>query len=217
MTIRQIIQTLISQGHSITYYERKDGGVLIRSIDGQRFVGAKGNIVARSLLNQTLSEKRTKQLVEAKRTRKSLAKYKELTDLKSEWRRVRELWRKAFPSSKRHKSPIGQFTWKRIRWAYINLGKEEALRRIAEAERYAQGLAYNENIDILISRLQDYMDMISNPKDKQLIRDLIKDIQLKRDSIKEKSIAPTYETLYKLNQGASVQEVVREVRKILEL
>ena len=217
MTIRQIINTLIQQGHSITYYQRKDGGILIRSIDGQRYIGAKGNLVARSMIGTTLSEKRTKQLVEATRTKKSLKKYKDLDELKKEWRRVREIWRKAFPSSKRHKNPIGQFTWKRIRWSYTQYGLDEALRRIKEAEQYASGFAYQENVDQLISYIQSYRDKLSNKNDKNLLNDLIKEIDNKRFTIKESAIKPIYDVLYDLDKGVPVEEIVRRIKRILEL
>ena len=62
MTLRQIATQLQKAGHQITYRTRSDGGILITSIDGQRFKGASGNILARKMTGQELSSSRGMQL-----------------------------------------------------------------------------------------------------------------------------------------------------------
>ena len=47
MTIKQVITQLKSQGYKVEAYKRKDGGYLIKSINGQKFKGAAGNEMAR--------------------------------------------------------------------------------------------------------------------------------------------------------------------------
>ena len=45
MTMMEVVRQLQSQGHEIDFYVRKDGGILVRSIDGQKFPsGASGKI-----------------------------------------------------------------------------------------------------------------------------------------------------------------------------
>ena len=131
---------------------------------------------------------------------------------------MREIWRKAFPSSKRHKNPIGQFSWKRIRWSYTKYGLDEALRRIKEAEQYASGFAYQENVQALIDYIKQYIvsPFISN-KERGMILKLAQDVDRNRYKIKEKAIKPTYDVLYLLDKGVPVEEVVRQCRLILEL
>ena len=62
MTTRQLVQQLQSQGYQVKYHIRKDGGVLISSINGAKFKGAKGNIYARQLLGVEISQRRSQQL-----------------------------------------------------------------------------------------------------------------------------------------------------------
>ena len=62
MTIKESITQLKARGYRVSYRQRKDGGVIIKSINGQRFSGAKGNAQARSLLGTTLSVARSAQL-----------------------------------------------------------------------------------------------------------------------------------------------------------
>ena len=42
MTTRQLVSELTSRGYSVKYRIRRDGGVLITSIDSQKFKGGKG-------------------------------------------------------------------------------------------------------------------------------------------------------------------------------
>ena len=62
MTVKQIIDLLKQQGHKVDAYKRKDGGYLIKAIDGAKFSGAKGNEAARAMVNVSLSQRREKQL-----------------------------------------------------------------------------------------------------------------------------------------------------------
>ena len=61
MSVRELVKALRKEGHKVTYRKRKDGGILIKSIDGQKFKGAKGNLLARQMLGINLSEKRALQ------------------------------------------------------------------------------------------------------------------------------------------------------------
>ena len=62
MTIKNSIKELKARGYRVSYRQRKDGGILIKSIDGHTYRGATGNRVARALLGQKLSEARKVQL-----------------------------------------------------------------------------------------------------------------------------------------------------------
>ena len=71
MTMMEVVRQLQAQGHEVDFYVRKDGGILIRKIDGERFPsGASGNARARQLVGASLSEAREKQLKYATRQRK---------------------------------------------------------------------------------------------------------------------------------------------------
>ena len=145
----EVVRQLQAEGHEVDYYVRKDGGILVRKIDGERFPsGASGNARARQLVGASLSEAREKQLKYATRQRK--IKKPSLDDaIEKEYKKVKKKWNKAFKSKKGKPHPAGYFGRGRIQYAIDHYGKEEALRRIREAERYASGVAYSKNVEQL--------------------------------------------------------------------
>ena len=76
MTIKKVIQTLQKRGVKVTAVKRKDGGYLIKSLDGQSFKKSEGNKVARSMLGITLSPEKTQQLKDATKQRIAISKGK---------------------------------------------------------------------------------------------------------------------------------------------
>lgn len=212
MTMREVVMKLQSQGHSVNFYVRKDGGILIRSIDGETFTGAKGNILARQIVGTSISQAREKQLKYA--TRQRGVKRPSLDDeLEREFQRVKKIWKKAFKPKKGKPNPAGYFGKARIKYALQKYGREEALRRIGEAERYASGLAYSKNVQQLAYFIQQYAQSVDSPELEKLAQDLLDNAY----AIREEWIAPAYESLYKLNAGVSPKEVARNTRKILRL
>lgn len=210
-TMKQIVHELISKGHTISYYVRKDGGILIREIDGVRYTGAKGNIVARSLSHETLSVKRAKQLSSATKTKKLLREAD--TSVKEEWRRVKALWEQRFHQGTKARKKVGNLGWRGIHYAMKNYGREEALRRLSEAERYISGVAYSKNVELLIAFIIDYATKTGSDS----LMKLATDIRNNAFAIREEWINPAYEALYKLNAGANPQDVASNLRKILRL
>lgn len=218
MTMMQIVQELISQGHQVDVYIRKDGGILIKSIDGQRFSGAKGNTRAREMTGQKLSEARFAQLKFATGTRKQLRtpslKKTEIKDaINEEFKRVKKIWNKAFKARKGKPHPAGYFTKARIKKAIRDFGEEEALRRIGEAEKYATGVAYDKNVKYLVA----YIRSSAGQYESQELASLADDIEANAYAIREEWIVSAYDELYKLDKGVSPQEVASMVRKILRL
>jgi hypothetical protein len=215
----QVVQQLRTQGHRVTYYKRLDGGILIKSIDGEKFKAAKGNIAARALTSTTLSEARSKQLKYATRTRKKIRVRRKKGNIsideqiKSEYDKVKQKWNKAFKAKKGKPHPAGYFGWERIQYSIEHYGKEEALRRIREAEKYASGIAYSKNVEELIV----FIRIAANAKNSQELRDVATDLEEQAYMIRDEWIAPAYDELYKLNQGADPKEVASNLRKILRL
>ena len=211
-TMLQVVSELSALGHNVDYYVRKDGGILIRRIDQKTFKGAKGNAEARQIVGAPLSEARSYQLKFATRARS----VKHLTldeEVKKEWKKVKTKWNKAFKAKDGKPHPAGYFGWARITRAIKEYGKEEALRRIHEAERYATGIAYSKNVRILFEFI---LDASKKYKSKEL-EGLADDILLNAYSIKEEWLNPAYSALYKLNAGQSPKEVAKNIRRILRL
>lgn len=218
MTMMQIVQELISQGHQVDVYIRKDGGILIKSIDNQRFSGAKGNTRAREMTGQKLSEARFAQLKFATGTRKELRtpslKKTEIKDaINEEFKRVKKLWNKAFKAKKGKPHPAGYFTKARIKKSIRDFGEEEALRRIGEAEKYASGIAYSKNV----KQLAEQVRSAGLTAESQELIQLADEIEANAYSIRDEWIYPAYDALYKLNDGVDPKEVATKVRKILRL
>ena len=213
MKMIEVVHQLQRQGHSVSYYVRKDGGILIKNIDGERFTtGASGNARARQLVGEFISEARIKQLKYATRARK--VKRPTLDDaISKEYKRVKKKWNRAFKAKEGKAHPAGYFGWKRIKYALEHYGKEEALRRIHEAERYASGIAYAKNVEILAQFIRSVSDQLNSPELLKLSEDLIENAY----SIKEEWIKPAYDNLYKLNEGVSAKEIARTTRAILRL
>ena len=213
MKVRQIINILRSQGHKVTYYERRDGGVLIKSIDGQTFTGATGNLYARAMTGQTLSVKRATQLGNitwSGERLKSQISYKDY-DVKKELKRIQKIWNKAFPKVNGKAPSVGRKTAKKVKWSIEHRGKEETMRLLKEAEKYAKGKAYSKNIQYLLELIEEAAESYQSNELKKLAEDIEDNAWL----IEESSIKPAYEELYKLNDGKPPKEVARVVRSIL--
>ena len=88
-----------------------------------------------------------------------------------------------------------------------------ALRRIREAERYASGIAYAKNVEILAQYIRSVGEQLNSPELLKLSEDLIANAY----SIKEEWIKPAYDELYKLNAGVPPKEVDKNTRAILRL
>ena len=214
--MQQIIAQLQAEGHKVEYYIRKDGGILVKSIDGVRYPsGASGNARARQIAGATISEARVKQLKYATRTRARYRKKNISLDeqLEREYNRVKKKWNKAFKSKEGKPHPAGYFGKSRIKYAIEHYGKEEALRRILEAERYASGIAYSKNVEILAQFIKSAGERLSS----QELLDLSQDVLDNAYSIRDEWIAPAYDELYKLNQGVPPKEVAKNTRAILRL
>ena len=211
-TMLEVVSELTALGHHVEYYVRKDGGILIKRIDQQTFQGAKGNTEARRIVNAPLSKARESQLKYATRARKF--KKPTLDDkVKEEYQRVKKKWNKAFKSKEGKPHPAGYFGWNRINRAIKQFGREEALRRIYEAERYASGIAYSKNVQ----QLAEFIYQAGQSIGSQELQKLAEDIKDNAYAIREEWINPAYQALYKLNQGMSPKEVAKNVRRILRL
>ena len=153
-----------------------------------------------------------KQLKYATRQRK--VKKPSLDDtIEKEYQRVKKKWNKAFKSKKGKPHPAGYFGRGRIAYALKHYGKEEALRRIREAERYASGVAYSKNVEQLAYFIKSAGDTYQSQELQKLADDILQNAY----TIREEWIAPAYDELYKLNAGVPPKEVARVTRAILRL
>ena len=214
MTLRQLAKAYRDQGHQVEYYNRKDGSILVRSIDGVEYKGATGNAVLRALgkplaLNADLSQARKTQLkiIKPKGKRTQLPKA-----LERKLKKVQELYNK-------NKVPIsqGRITKKLIRQILAEEGEEVARKKLTQAQRYAEGYATNATIDAFLTAIQSYRKLFQQgSQENEALKKLEDDIRLSSGIIKDEYIYPAYKRLYDIKKG-SVLDVVDDVRKILRL
>lgn len=208
MNLKQVIDTLQKQGHTIEYSHRKDGGYIIRSIDGVHYKGKQGNAVARLMVGTKLSEPRRVQL-ESIRTPKGKRQQKLEAldeDVKRKLRKVQKEHRK------RHPTIEGTQTTAKTRWRIKQFGKEKAMESLDKALRYEMGIAYKDNVLHLLERIE--MDlMVDEDSDMESIYDTIK---AKIDEFKEEWISQVYYCLYEWEKGSITgQECARRIRAII--
>ena len=154
----EIIKILEAQGHEVEYAHRKDGGYIIKKIDGQKFSGKLGNEFARTMVGAKLSQARQVQLArirtpKGKRAQK-LAPLPE--DVKRALRKVQRTWRKKHPDIR------GTASTKNIRYFWKEHGTEATIQSLDKSYRYAQGLAYIDNVNFLLQRIRNDLDKVPN-------------------------------------------------------
>lgn len=145
MKLKNIVTKLRDAGHSVTYRVRKDGSIVIQTIDGKKFTGKSGNAAARALAGVSLSLAQQQQLAKIALPKGSRARKKKEAlpqELKRHLQRVQRKFRKMGLEA-------GKPTTKNVRWVLRNKGYAEAERRLTQAERYARGIAYPENVKAL--------------------------------------------------------------------
>ena len=208
-TMRQVVDELRRQGHVVTFYTRKDGGILIKTLDGQKFSGATGNLYGRALVGEKLSVKRANQLSRITWTgERAKAQIPHKYDaVKKQLERTQRIWNKAFGKD----SPLGKKTAKKVKWSIEHRGEAETMRLLKEAERYAKGKAYTKNIEYLVSYIREASKSYSSIELDELADYIVDNAWL----IMEDTIEPAYRQLYRLNKGANPKEVAKKVKKIL--
>ena len=215
MTLRELVKELRSQGHQVEYYNRKDGSILIRSIDGVDYKGAAGNAVARAIghsmnLNAELSQARKTQLniIKPKGKRTPLPKALEVKLKKVQ---------KAYNVNK---VPIkqGRITKKLIRQILEEEGEEAARKKLTRAQRYAEGYATNATLESFISSVASYRMLFNQgSQEYEALLQLEKDVKLSSGIIKDEWIYPAYKELYEIKHGRNVVDAVDAARKALRL
>lgn len=199
--VKDIAKELVAQGFDVKVYVRKDGGVLIKEINGQKFTGASGNQAAREMVGEVLSEKRKVQLEEATKKRTTFSEQFGRS-VYNRFKKVQTKWRKAsLPKS------AGKISIKKFRKIASEQGVEEALKMLSEKEKYASGIAYSKNVEALALAVEDYADKIGDSQ----LDELARDIRANDGKIREDAIKPAYDELYRFNTEPLTDELVTDV------
>lgn len=156
-TTFEVIQDLKELGYVVNYRKRTDGGYIITAINGKKYKAARGNQVARRIVNAPISQYRSSQLksikMKHKKTTKTKAKYTALDsddELMKLHRKAQRYWRK----TNKYKIEGSRITKKNLIWNLENLGREATIKKLENIIRYAKGFANEENIRWLKIRIR---------------------------------------------------------------
>ena len=209
MTIREIVSTLRKQGIKISVYERKDGGLVITSINGTSYRGKTGNKVARFMINESLSERRSMQLERITRQRNwSKPSVKTTEELNRYLKRVQRKWRKA--------GIKGTISKRNLKNMIQERGLEGATNYLSEMERHAEGLAYNSQIDGLIARLEQDLVNVESDEEEEAIEALIDKLKRNRDNISFEMVQRIYDEIYNWESDAiEIDTLISRIDSIL--
>jgi predicted RNA-binding protein YlxR (DUF448 family) len=196
-SIKDIVALLRGQGYDITVYRRKDGGYLIKEINGIKYEAAKGNIAARNIVGVSLSEKQTAQMsVNIPKIIQANVRPALSGRTKYLIRKTQKIWKASPPKVK------GKITTKKIRESIEAHGLKEAERLLGEAQRYATGLAYSKTIDYWIKELED----INRNEESEEIQKVIDYLKANQETITEaqvkRAFSDTDSPRYKYKMGA---------------
>lgn len=190
MTIKNIIKELEELGYNVSFYKRKDGGIRITRINGTGFSGSSGNKRAREIVGTTLTEGQVRALSKLT-TPKGKGNYNKRRkapldeETKKRIQKVQRQYRKAGKKE-------GKPTIRNYRYVLKTKGKAEADRLLRQSERRILGLAYTENVDTLVLRIES--DLKKKPS--KYMETALRLIRNNREIFKDKWIYPIYEIIY---------------------
>lgn len=214
MSVKEIAELLVKQGHKVNVRKRSDGGYIITSIDGMKYVGATGNIEARRIVGATLSHARAYQLKRIKPPKRvAPAKRKKAPipeDLKRDLTRVQREWRK------KHEDVGGAVSTRGLRYILETYGYDVAKASLDKSLRYAQGYAYIENVQWLIERLRQAMNKAED-NEVSMIQSIIDYISDHILTFKEEWINACYQAIYEFEkQSISASELAQRLQQIIK-
>lgn len=205
-----IVKILVESGHQIEYTKRTDGSIRITSIDGQKYKASEGNTRARQMTGNVISARRSVQLARIQKVTRR-RKTPLPSEVKKELARVQRKWRRKKVRGE------GTVTTKNVRYVMEHFGEQEAMRRLLEAERYSEGLAYTENVKALINYINDQVLPKVPKKDEKYITEAMSLIARNISTFKEEWIMPCYNLFYDYNKHEkSVVTVLSSIQALLK-
>ena len=205
MKLEDVVKAFSSRYNS-EYIKRKEGGIIIKEINGIKYKGKSGNVFFRKLTNASLStaqkeairagSSKKKAIAEAKekglpkprkaRKKKSLKLGKQLS------KRLRKT-RKAFKELDENQNRIvGTPTRKKILQSLKREGRKSTIQKLKEAERYAKGKIYSAQMEFIIKRIEETADMRGED-----VSELVDFLRSHKNSFYEERFIAFKEEMYK--------------------
>lgn len=200
MTLKNVVERLRSQGHSVSYVARKDGSIRVTKIDGMKFESksSKGNAMARSMAGQSLSQR---QVAQRTRQLKNIAR-KRHTKKTALSPQMRKLIQKTQRRIRKASGSTATVTTKTVRARIEQYGTKATKRHLERLARHFEGWAYEENVEALVSRLTKLAEDTKSAK----LAAVAKKIHRMRKSFKDAWIKAINEITYDILKPASVAQ-----------
>lgn len=198
MKVIKLVEQLKLKGYKVSYYKRKDGGILIRSINGQKFTAAKGNVFARQLLGVELSTRRGEQLRKITRARPWYKTHTIETpeDLERFRKSVMRKWKKS--------GLRGSISKVNLKHMIGDRGIEGARQYLTEMERHTEGKAYYSQVEALISRIEQDINAVSGDNEEvRWLEELKALIENRKEEFKVEWIFAIFDELYNWENDTS--------------
>ena len=162
MKLRNIVNELINRGHSVLFRERKEGGIEIIQIDGQKYSKRKGNEVARNMLGQQLTPLQKSHLANIRTPKgvfgKTLRTPKLSLAIGKELRKLQRIQRK---------SGVKERTLTKNLVGYLKVHtEEEAITMLKETAKTYRKEVWTGLYGIMVARINSD-NMVWNNKDMQ--------------------------------------------------
>ena len=206
MKLIDIVEQLQKEGHSVEWRKRSDGGIIITAIDEKKFKSlSEGSKEARKIVGANLSEKQIQQRVQnvnkyikGRKKPKKLKNQTFIEQIKKELRKAQRIWRQ------QNTGGGAKPSMPKVRWRIEHEGEEEAIRYVMRMQKYAQGIAWEDNVLHLCSRIGRLK--MGFPSYSQRIEEIISKILLKIDTFRDEWIPAINDTLYKIEEGTMLIE-----------
>ena len=205
MKLEDVVQAF-SKVYDIEYIKRKEGGIIIISINGVKYKGKSGNVYFRKLTNSPLSTAQKEAIRAGSSKKKAIAqakaqglpkprkarKIKPIKLGKQLSKRLRKT-RKAFKElDENQKRIVGTPTRKKILQSLKREGRKATIQKLKEAERYATGKIYSAQLDFMITRIEETGEMRGED-----VSELVDFLRAHKNSFYEERFIAFKEELYK--------------------
>ena len=221
MKLEDVVQAF-SKVYDIEYIKRKEGGIIIVSINGVKYNGKSGNVYFRKLANAPLSTAQKEAIRAGSSKKKAIAqakaqglpkprkarKIKPIKLGKQLSKRLRKV-RKAFKElDENQKRIVGTPTRKKILQSLKREGRKATIQKLKEAERYATGKIYSAQLDFMITRIEETGEMRGED-----VSELVDFLRSHKNSFYEERFIAFKEELYKWELNTISYQTLLETTK----
>lgn len=221
MKLEDVVKAF-SKVYDIEYIKRKEGGIIIISINGVKYKGKSGNVYFRKLTNTTLStaqkeairagSSKKKEIAKAKaqglpkpRKAKKIKPIKLGKQLSKRLRKTRKAFNELDENQKRI---VGTPTRKKVLQSLKREGRKATIQKLKEAERYAKGKIYSAQLDFMITRIEETGEMRGED-----VSELVEFLRSHKNSFYEERFIAFKEELYKWESNMISYETFLETTK----